>query len=75
MGCPCNGCVPPKRRPACGGTCPEYAEWKAGELKKKRTIQTAKANDSMVTDYVIKQMQACKREKNVSEHRADRHGS
>lgn len=73
MKCPCHGCKPPKRHPACSGKCPDYAKWKAEELKKKRAIRMAKANDSMVTEYVIKQMRAQKREKNMSEHRADRH--
>lgn len=73
MSCPCNGCTPPKRRPACHGTCKEYKDWKAGENKKKRIIVQAKTNESMVTDYTIKQMRACKREKNLSEHRADRY--
>ena len=71
--CPCNGCKPPKRHPACHGHCSEHAEWKAKELKKKRAMRIAKSNEHMTTDYIIKQMRACKREKNITEHRAARY--
>lgn len=31
----CYGCVPPKRYPGCGATCPEYIKEKAEDAAKK----------------------------------------
>lgn len=42
---PCRYCVAPKRKPGCKNTCPEYAEWLPGELKRKETIAKNKALD------------------------------
>ncbi len=43
---PCKYCIAPKRKPGCKATCPDYAEWLPGELKRKETISKNKAKDA-----------------------------
>ena len=45
----CMGCVPPKRKPGCHGTCREYIEEKAAldeekRAERKQRIETALSN-------------------------------
>lgn len=46
-GCPCKGCTPPKRSPACHSTCPSYASWKSEHEQVKANIREAKRKDEM----------------------------
>ncbi len=47
----CNGCVPPKRYPGCGGTCKEYKEEKAKYLKDKQKEKEYLQNHPTLSDF------------------------
>lgn len=53
--CPCKDCVPPKRHPACHGTCSEFYEYNEERLGIKRVKRNAKKQDDMIDAYVISQ--------------------
>ena len=40
--CPCNGCVPPKRKIGCHGTCREFIVWRKKEDEKNAKIYREK---------------------------------
>lgn len=46
--CPCKGCIPPKRSPACHSNCPSYAAWKVEHEEEKERILSAKKKDEML---------------------------
>lgn len=58
----CKGCVPPKRHPACWDTCPEYAEEKAKDLKKKQAEKKAVALENALTGERIRAIKKIKKE-------------
>lgn len=45
--CPCKGCLPPRRSPACHTTCTHYAEWKAERDKKNAQVREAKKTEEI----------------------------
>ena len=45
--CPCKGCLPPRRSPACHSTCIQYAGWKERREMEKAHIKEAKNIDEM----------------------------
>ena len=63
--CPCKDCVPPKRHPACWGSCPDFETFNEERLLKKSEIRKAKNQEDMVVTYVISQ-------KNKYPHRKQR---
>ena len=65
--CPCEPCVPPKRKPGCHGSCPEYKEWNLDHLKKNKIIRKSKAKQKIINDYVIDSTLKNMRKKNLDQ--------
>lgn len=53
--CPCKDCVPPKRHPACWGSCKEFTDFNEERLRVKRETKNAKNQEAMIDSYVISQ--------------------
>ena len=53
--CPCRECIPPKRHPACWGTCKEFTEFNKERLRVKGIKSKAKNQEAMIDTYVISQ--------------------
>lgn len=47
----CNGCVPPKRYPGCGGHCPEYQKQKAKLKADKQREREYLKNHPTLSSY------------------------
>jgi hypothetical protein len=52
--CPCNGCVPPKRKRACHGSCPEYKTWDSEKREKKAEYMKMVREEKIITEYAIR---------------------
>ena len=63
--CPCKDCVPPKRHPACHGSCPDFYDFNENRLGIKRAKRHVKNQEAMVDSYVIAQTAKSQRKKNT----------
>ncbi len=67
--CPCKFCVPPKRHPACHGSCPEFTKFNEKRLDIKALKRKAKSQEAMIDSYVVSQSNKYQRRKNTESAR------
>ena len=68
--CPCRYCKPPKRQPACGGTCKEFKEWREERWQEEKAKKDAKSAEAMINEYVLNTLNKIKRKKRTGENLA-----